>query len=128
MQKSADFLSASSADGGQSSGQSFVHNGTAAMIGYTRAKCFAVLLGSPADGGQIFLVARGSLIHDVTSAPAMIGYTRKMFRDFVGVTRRRRTNVFCPWTIVQNIKHVACGRHQSRDLIEGLNDSDVIVL
>jgi hypothetical protein len=48
-------LSASSTDGGQSSGQSFVH---------------------------------------MTSAPAMIGYTRKMFRGFVGITRRRRTNVF----------------------------------
>jgi hypothetical protein len=44
------FLSASSADGGQSSGQSFVH---------------------------------------VTSAPATIGYTRNMFRGFVGITRRR---------------------------------------
>jgi hypothetical protein len=44
------FLSSSSADGGQSSGQSFVH---------------------------------------MTSAPAMIGYTRKMFRSFVGIARRQ---------------------------------------
>jgi hypothetical protein len=30
----------------------------------------------------------------MTSEPAMIGYTSKMFRDFVWFTRRRRTNVF----------------------------------
>jgi hypothetical protein len=33
-----------------------------------------VLLGSPADGGQMFLVTHGSFVH-VTSALAMIGYT-----------------------------------------------------
>jgi hypothetical protein len=47
----------------------------------------------------------GQLSAQSTSAPAMIGYTRKMFRDFVGITHRRRTNVFCLRTIVQNIKH-----------------------
>jgi hypothetical protein len=67
-------------------------------IDATRAKCFAVLLGSPADGGQMFLVTHCSFVH-MTSAPAMIDHTRKMFRGFVGITRRRRT-------IVQNIKHV----------------------
>jgi hypothetical protein len=30
----------------------------------------------------------------MTSEPAMIDYTRKMFRGFVGITRRRRTYVF----------------------------------
>jgi hypothetical protein len=33
-----------------------------------------VLLGSPADGGQMFLVTRGSFVH-MTSAPAMIDYS-----------------------------------------------------
>jgi hypothetical protein len=62
------------------------------------------------------LVTRGSFVH-VTSAPAMIGYTRKMFRDFVGITRRRRTNVFffCPRIIVQNIKHVWSAKTLFRD-------------
>jgi hypothetical protein len=83
------FLSASSADGGQSSGQSFVQ----------MFRGFAGI--TPADGGHMFWVTRGSFVH-VTSAPGMIGYTRKMFRGLVGITRRRRTNVFCPRTIVQN--------------------------
>jgi hypothetical protein len=30
----------------------------------------------------------------MTSEPAMIGYTRKIFRGFVGFTRSRWTNVF----------------------------------
>jgi hypothetical protein len=57
---------------------------------------------SSADGGQS---SNQSFVH-MTSTPAMIGYTRKMFRGFVGVTRRRRANVFFPLTIVQSIKHV----------------------
>jgi hypothetical protein len=58
----------------------------------TGVKCFVVLLGSPADGRQMFLVTHGSFIH-VTSG-------------FCWDHRRQRTNVFCPRTIVQNIKHV----------------------
>jgi hypothetical protein len=53
--KICGFLSASSADCGQSSAQSFAH---------------------------------------MTLEQAVIGYTRKMFRGFVGITRRRQTNVF----------------------------------
>jgi hypothetical protein len=56
---------------------------------------------SSADSGQS---SAQSFVH-VTSAPAMIGYTRKIFWYFVGITCRRRTNVFCPWTIVQNVKN-----------------------
>jgi hypothetical protein len=55
-----------------------------------------------ADGGQ----SSGQFFVHMTSAPAMIGYTRKMFRDFVGITHSRRTNVFFLRTVVQNIKHV----------------------
>jgi hypothetical protein len=36
----------------------------------------------------------------------MIGYMCKMFRGFVGITHRWRTNVFCQRIIVQNIKYV----------------------
>jgi hypothetical protein len=70
---------------------------------FTPTKTRGFLSPSSADGGQSF---GQSFVH-MTSAPAMIGYMRKMFRGFVGITRRRRTNVFCPRTIVQNIKHVS---------------------
>jgi hypothetical protein len=49
-----------------------------------------------ADDGQ----SSGQYFVHVTSAPAMIGYTRKLFRGFVGITRRRRTNVVCPRTTI----------------------------
>jgi hypothetical protein len=67
------FLSASSADGGQSSAQSFVRMTSApAMIGYIRAKCIVFFFGFTRRRRRTNIFMRGSFVH-VTSEPAMIG-------------------------------------------------------
>jgi hypothetical protein len=96
------FLSASSADGGQSSSQSFVHMAPA-VISYTH-KIFRGFVGITRRWRTNVLVTHGSFVY-VTSAPAMIGYTHKMFRILLGSPAYGRQMFFCLWTIVQNIKH-----------------------
>jgi hypothetical protein len=59
-------------------------------IVFTLTKIRGFLSASSADGGQS---SAQSIVH-MTSAPVMIGYMCKMFRGFVGITRKQRTNVF----------------------------------
>jgi hypothetical protein len=57
----------------------------------TSAKCFVVLLGSPADGGQMFLVTRGSFVRVTSSA---LGFRIKP--NFMLISQGRSINPRLP--------------------------------